>query len=304
MLLLLALIWGSSFMFIKIADRELDPATLVLGRIFARRRRRSRSSSPRRSGARRTLARCGRHGPALVLVGLVNTAVPFWLLSWGETRIDSGTRVDHPGLCPDLQRPARVRLLPRAARRRAQGGRRRGRLRRGRPARRRAAGGEDPRRARGRRHGRLLRSGRAAEPSLPRDGAAARGRPRDLGRRRGGDASGRPGAAPRRAPRLGDDRVGRRSRRRRDRLRVPALLYADRRRRGDVRVIRDVPDARRSHSLTARSSSTRESGRRAGRDGADPRRRRARHRDASRPRAAAPTGRGETSFARVPSEPS
>jgi len=25
-----------------------------------------------------------------MLVGLVNTAVPFWLLSWGETRIDSG----------------------------------------------------------------------------------------------------------------------------------------------------------------------------------------------------------------------
>ena len=28
MLVLLALIWGSSFMFIKIAVRELDPATL------------------------------------------------------------------------------------------------------------------------------------------------------------------------------------------------------------------------------------------------------------------------------------
>src|SRR5438094_1979278 len=26
----------------------------------------------------------------LVVVALVNTAIPFWLLSWGETRIDSG----------------------------------------------------------------------------------------------------------------------------------------------------------------------------------------------------------------------
>ena len=33
MLVLLALIWGSSFMFIKIAVRELDPATLVFGRL-------------------------------------------------------------------------------------------------------------------------------------------------------------------------------------------------------------------------------------------------------------------------------
>ena len=33
MLVVLALIWGSSFMFIKIAVRELDPATLVFGRL-------------------------------------------------------------------------------------------------------------------------------------------------------------------------------------------------------------------------------------------------------------------------------
>jgi drug/metabolite transporter (DMT)-like permease len=30
------------------------------------------------------------HWRWLVVVGLLNTAVPFWLLSWGETRIDSG----------------------------------------------------------------------------------------------------------------------------------------------------------------------------------------------------------------------
>src|SRR5438874_8339386 len=32
-LTLLALIWGASFMLIKIADRQLSPATLILGRI-------------------------------------------------------------------------------------------------------------------------------------------------------------------------------------------------------------------------------------------------------------------------------
>ncbi len=89
MLLLLALIWGSSFMFIKIADRELDPATLVLGRLLL-------AASTLAIivgvslGGRGTLAALRAHAPALVLVGLVNTAVPFWLLSWGETRIDSG----------------------------------------------------------------------------------------------------------------------------------------------------------------------------------------------------------------------
>ena len=33
MLAVLALIWGSSFMFIKVAVRELDPATLIFGRL-------------------------------------------------------------------------------------------------------------------------------------------------------------------------------------------------------------------------------------------------------------------------------
>src|SRR3954469_11911146 len=33
MLVALALIWGASFMFIKIADRQLAPATLIFGRI-------------------------------------------------------------------------------------------------------------------------------------------------------------------------------------------------------------------------------------------------------------------------------
>ncbi len=89
MLVLLALVWGSSFMFIKVAVRQLDPATLVLGRVgiaaltlgiavpFLLR------GVPFRDAIR-------RHWPAIVVVGLLNTAVPFWLLSWGETRVDSG----------------------------------------------------------------------------------------------------------------------------------------------------------------------------------------------------------------------
>jgi drug/metabolite transporter (DMT)-like permease len=89
MLVVLALIWGSSFMFIKIAVRELDPATLVFGRLgvaalvlglvvlVANDRGETRSA-------------LRSYWPALIVVGLLNTAVPFWLLSWGETRIDSG----------------------------------------------------------------------------------------------------------------------------------------------------------------------------------------------------------------------
>jgi drug/metabolite transporter (DMT)-like permease len=85
----LALIWGSSFMFIKIADRSLTPSTLILGRlglaalVLA-------AAVPAILGRGTILAELRAAWRPLVAVGLLNTAVPFWLLSWGETRIDSG----------------------------------------------------------------------------------------------------------------------------------------------------------------------------------------------------------------------
>src|SRR3954469_9482662 len=89
MLIALALIWGSSFLFIKVAVRELTPATLIVGRLglsaitlgllvlFV-------------VGAGETTRQLRANWRWLVIVALVNTAIPFWLLSWGETRIDSG----------------------------------------------------------------------------------------------------------------------------------------------------------------------------------------------------------------------
>ncbi|HUK96908.1 MAG TPA: DMT family transporter [Gaiellaceae bacterium] len=90
MLVLLSLIWGSSFMFIKVADRQLDPATLILGRIALAAVALAVYVGIS-TGARRTIAELLEHWRPLVVVGLLNTAIPFWLLSWGETRIDSGT---------------------------------------------------------------------------------------------------------------------------------------------------------------------------------------------------------------------
>jgi drug/metabolite transporter (DMT)-like permease len=89
MLVLLALIWGSSFMFIKVAVRDLQPATLILGRIGLAALVLA-VVVPARLGWRETVAEVWAHWGWLAVVGLLNTAVPFWLLSWGETRIDSG----------------------------------------------------------------------------------------------------------------------------------------------------------------------------------------------------------------------
>jgi drug/metabolite transporter (DMT)-like permease len=89
MLATVALLWGASFMFIKVAVRELAPATLILGRIGIGALTLA-VIVPFLVGRRETIAAIRANLGWLVVVGLINVALPFWLLSWGETRIDSG----------------------------------------------------------------------------------------------------------------------------------------------------------------------------------------------------------------------
>jgi drug/metabolite transporter (DMT)-like permease len=89
MLVALALIWGASFMFIKVAVGEIDPATLVAVRVGIGALTLA-AVVLATLGRRRATEELRRYAAPLVLVGLTNTAIPFWLLSWGETRIDSG----------------------------------------------------------------------------------------------------------------------------------------------------------------------------------------------------------------------
>jgi drug/metabolite transporter (DMT)-like permease len=89
MLIGLALIWGASFLFIKVAVRELAPSTLILGRLGLAALTLA-LIVPFAVGTRETSRQLRENWGWLVVVALVNTAVPFWLLSWGETRIDSG----------------------------------------------------------------------------------------------------------------------------------------------------------------------------------------------------------------------
>ena len=89
MLIGLALIWGSSFLFIKVAVRELTPATLIVGRLGLAAITLA-ALVPFVVGTGETARQLRANWAWLVVVALVNTAIPFWLLSWGETRIDSG----------------------------------------------------------------------------------------------------------------------------------------------------------------------------------------------------------------------
>jgi drug/metabolite transporter (DMT)-like permease len=89
MLIGLALIWGASFLFIKVAVRELTPATLIVGRLGLAALTLG-LLVPFVVGTGETVRELRDNWVWLVVVALVNTAIPFWLLSWGETRIDSG----------------------------------------------------------------------------------------------------------------------------------------------------------------------------------------------------------------------
>src|SRR5690242_17285463 len=89
MLGIVALLWGASFLFIKVAVRELEPATLILGRLGLATVALAVIVYVRIGGGE-TWRQIRGHAHWLIVVGVVNVAVPFWLLSWGETRIDSG----------------------------------------------------------------------------------------------------------------------------------------------------------------------------------------------------------------------
>ena len=89
MLFGLAALWGASFMFIKIGDRELQPITLVGFRMGLG----ALTLVPivlLTVGARQTVRELrGAAGP-LVVTGLLNSAIPIFAISWAETRLDSG----------------------------------------------------------------------------------------------------------------------------------------------------------------------------------------------------------------------
>ena len=82
----LALIWGASFLFIKVAVREVSPAALAVGRLLC---------------SVLTLGAVAAVRPALfagwrrfwrlsLLVAAINYVIPYLLIAWGETRIASG----------------------------------------------------------------------------------------------------------------------------------------------------------------------------------------------------------------------
>ena len=89
LLLTLSALWGASYLFIKVGVRDLAPTVLVelrlllaaavlVGFLWLR---------EGREGATASLRSAARPG---IVLGLLNAAIPFVLIAWGERHVDSG----------------------------------------------------------------------------------------------------------------------------------------------------------------------------------------------------------------------
>jgi drug/metabolite transporter (DMT)-like permease len=85
LLVFLSLLWGSSYLFIKVGDRELEPTTLMLTRVVVA----TLLLSAYLWGAG-LLPELRRAGLAPFALGIINGAVPFTLIAWGERHVNSG----------------------------------------------------------------------------------------------------------------------------------------------------------------------------------------------------------------------
>jgi drug/metabolite transporter (DMT)-like permease len=107
LLLTLASIWGASFLFIKLGVDEVEPAVVVLGRLVV--------------GVAVLVPVVLLRGgipdirtmwvPCVVL-GALNNAVPYWLIAFAETRIDSGLAAVIQAAAPILTVVLAMRIDP------------------------------------------------------------------------------------------------------------------------------------------------------------------------------------------------
>ena len=85
----LAAVWGASYLFIKVAVEEIEPAPMVAFRLLV-------AAAiligylVLQIGRERAFAELRASWRDGLVLGAMNAAIPFWLVAWGEKHIDSG----------------------------------------------------------------------------------------------------------------------------------------------------------------------------------------------------------------------
>jgi drug/metabolite transporter (DMT)-like permease len=88
LLLLLAAIWGASYLFIELAIDDIEPAPMMAFRALVAGLLLAAYLAATRGGAQALRELLVHWRPAVVL-GALNAAFPYWLVAWGQKYIDS-----------------------------------------------------------------------------------------------------------------------------------------------------------------------------------------------------------------------
>ena len=110
-LILLAAIWGASYLFIKVALEDIAPAPMMAARLLI-------AAAVLvaylvwRVGATTAFAELRGAWRAVAVLGVINAALPFWLIAWGEQHIDSGVAAIAQATVPIFALLLGLRFLP------------------------------------------------------------------------------------------------------------------------------------------------------------------------------------------------
>ncbi len=85
----LAAVWGASYLFIKVAVEEIEPAPMVAFRLLVAAAI-LLAYVVVQMGRERAVAELRASWRDGLFLGTLNAAIPFWLVAWGEKHIDSG----------------------------------------------------------------------------------------------------------------------------------------------------------------------------------------------------------------------
>jgi drug/metabolite transporter (DMT)-like permease len=108
---LLAAFWGASYMFIKVANRAFEPATMMMLRLLIAALIIVTVLAVQR-GWTTTVAEMRALGWEGFALGVANGAIPFTLIAWGEKYIDSGVAAIANATVPLFNALLVVRFLP------------------------------------------------------------------------------------------------------------------------------------------------------------------------------------------------
>ena len=111
LLLLVSGLWGASYLFIKVALEDMEPSTMMAIRLLLAGAVMFAVLSAR-AGIRRTLADLRAVGRHAVVLGVINGALPFWLIAWGEKYVDSGVAAIANSTVPIFVALLAIRIRP------------------------------------------------------------------------------------------------------------------------------------------------------------------------------------------------